>query len=449
MIYTSRYVLPVSKPYIENGAIVVQNDRIVDVGTQDEIKKKYPDEKVEDFELAALMPGFINCHTHLDHSVMRGLVEDSAYAAWKYQVMLAEDRMDEGDWTTSTMLGVLETLAAGITTVADITPHEATVRAVQEVGLRAIIYREVETMDKHQVDAVMDRSIADIDSWRSSVDPQRITIGIAAHSAYSCHPELFRSVARYAGDTVPVAIHLAGSKEEYEFVKYGSSRLAMEVRSQYDRQAPFWLPTGVSPVRYVLQWDILDPANVLAIHCTQVDDADLEILAKRDIAIAYCPRFNAKLGMGIAPLRRVLDNGLRVGIGTDSPAASNGMDMHEEMRTDLILQRAAFGKKSFFTAAEALHRATLGGAIALGIDDRVGSLEAGKQADIIAIGLSRSSQVPTHEPESAVVHSSHPHDVLMTMVDGNVLYRRGTHVGIDAVRVKGASEDIRLKLRTV
>ena len=449
MIYTSRYIVPISSPYIENGAVVVQKNLIVDIGDRADMVRKYPDEKVEDFGLAAIMPGFVDCHTHLDHSVMRGLVEDSAYAQWKYQIMLAEQRMDEADWAVSSMLGALEAAMSGITTVADITLHKATLRAVQEVGLRAIIYREVETMDKSQVDAVMSNATADIDDWQDSSDPKRVTIGIAPHSAYACHPELFRSVARYAMDGAPVAIHLAGSSEEYDFIKYGSSRLGMEVRDQYDDQAPFWLPTGVSPVRYVLQWSILDAPRVLAIHCTQVDDADIEIFERRGTSIAYCPRFNAKLGMGIAPLRKFLDAGLSVGIGTDSPAASNGTDMHEEMRTDLILQRASFGKKSFFTAAEALQRATLGGAQALHIDDIVGSLEAGKRADIIAIGLSKSSQVPTHEPESAIVNSSYPGDVLMTMVDGVEIYKFREHLRVDSTETKEASEDIRLKLRSV
>jgi 5-methylthioadenosine/S-adenosylhomocysteine deaminase len=151
--------------------------------------------------------------------------------------------------------------------------------------------------------------------------------------------------------------------------------------------------------------------------------------------------------MGIAPLRKFNDAGLRVGIGTDSPAASNSLDMHKEMRTDLLLQRAAFGKKSFFAAAEALRMATLGGAEALRIDDKVGSLDAGKQADIIAINLSKSSQVPTHIPESAIVNSSNPSEVFLTMVNGEVIYRDGEFTHADSDPVKEAAESTRLKLR--
>jgi 5-methylthioadenosine/S-adenosylhomocysteine deaminase len=445
MIYTARYVLPISSPHIANGAVAIYDGRIVAVGTLEQIKKKYPDENVEDLGTSAILPGFVDCHTHLDYSVMRGLIEDGAYAKWKYHLMQAEHKLDEDDWDVSAMLGALEAATAGITTVADITFNTGTLEAVEAVGLRALIYREVETMDKKAIASTMEAAVADIDAWRAQAG-ERVTVGIAPHSAYSCHPELFRAVADYAADGTPVAMHLAGSAEEHDFVKYGSSRLALEVRDEFDRNAPHWLPTGVSPVRYVLQWGILDVPDLLAIPCTQVDRSDVAVLANHDVAVAYCPRFNAKLGMGIAPLRAFVDAGLRVGIGTDSPAAANGMDMIEEMRTDLYLQRAAFGKDSFFTAEQALRLATLGGAEALKIADAVGSLDVGKKADIIAIDLSKSSQIPTHSPESAIVHSSHPSEVFFTMVDGEVIYRDTRWTRVDGEKTKAASEEIRRKL---
>ncbi len=155
----------------------------------------------------------------------------------------------------------------------------------------------------------MERAAADIAAWRATSDPSRLTIGIAPHAPYSCHPELFRRVAEYAQDGTPVAIHLAGSIEEYQFVKYGSSMLATDVRDSYDADAPAWLPTGVSPVRYVLQWGLFDVPNIMAVHCTQVDDSDIEMLADHDVAIAHCPRCEAKLGMGTAPLEKFLARG--------------------------------------------------------------------------------------------------------------------------------------------
>ena len=141
MIYKARYVLPVSSDHIDDGAVLVKDDRIADIGRASDVIARHPDEEVDDLGLAAIMPGFIDCHTHLDHSVLRGLIEDSAYASWKYHMMLAEKRLDASDWELSSLLGAHEAAQAGITTVADITPNKCTVDALAKTGLRAIIYR--------------------------------------------------------------------------------------------------------------------------------------------------------------------------------------------------------------------------------------------------------------------------------------------------------------------
>lgn len=447
MIYTARYVLPISSPFIEYGAVVIEDDKILAVGVADEMKAQYPHHKVEDLGLAAIMPGFVDVHTHLEYTIMRGLIEDLPYSQWKYEVMKREPLLNDQDWLDSAVIGALEASASGITTIADITTSGASLEAAQKVGLRAFIYREVETMDKRQVDAVMDGACREIEEWRAQASDDRITVGIAPHSAYSCHPELFKKVAQYAADGTPVAMHLAGSVEEYQFVKYGSSMLGFEVREQYDAEAPMWLPTGVSPIRYVQQWDILSVPNIVAIHCTQVDDDDIEVLAKNDVAVAYCPRCNSKLAMGIAPLNKFMAAGLRIGIGTDSPAASNAMDMSEEMRIGLLVQRAVFGKDRFFSAERFIRLATLHSASVLGIDDKVGSLEPGKQADMIAIDLSKSASVPTDQPESAIVHTAHQTSVFLTMVAGEVVYQRGEWARLDARDIFNQAENTRKKLR--
>lgn len=448
MILTARYVLPVSTPHIENGAVLVRGSRIVEIGDVEHLKKLHPDEPVKDFGLAALLPGFVDLHTHLEYSAMRGLVDDLPYSSWKYQLLQKERLFTSQDWDDSALLGALESMQSGITTIADVTGTGASGHAAQASGLRAFVYRELSTMDKHEVPEVMDAAVADIEAWRSTTDPERLTIGIAPHAPYSCHPELFHRVAEYAQDGTPVSLHLAGSREEYQFVKYGASKLATDVRNVFDADAPLWLPTGVSPVRYVLQWGILDVPNILAVHCTQVDDDDIEILANHDVSIAHCPRCNAKLGMGIAPITRFLRAGLRVGIGTDSPAASNSMDMFEEMRIGLLLQRAALGEEHFMIARQFVKMATLDAARALGIDDQVGSLEPGKQADIIAVDLSRSHQIPTHYPYSTLVHTANQESVLWTMVNGSVVYEDRTWPLLDRERIFSRAEEMRMKLRS-
>jgi 5-methylthioadenosine/S-adenosylhomocysteine deaminase len=302
-------------------------------------------------------------------------------------------------------------------------------------------------MDKRKVAEVMEHASEDIASWRGSFDSDRVTVGIAPHAPYSCHPELFKRVAEYAADGTMVAIHLAGSVEEYEFVKYGSSMLATDVRQTYDAQAPAWLPTGVSPVRYVLQWGLFDVPNIMAVHCTQVGDDDIAVLADKDVSIAHCPRCEAKLAMGVAPLEKFLHAGIRVGLGTDSPAASNSMDVFEEMRVGLLVQRATLGEDRFMSARQFVKMATLDAARVLGLDERLGSLEPGKQADIIAVDLSKSHQIPTHYPYSALVHTANQENVLATMVAGTFLYEDRTWHSMDQERIFARAEEMRMKLR--
>jgi hypothetical protein len=241
-------------------------------------------------------------HTHLEYSSLRGLVDDLPYSQWKLQLLDREQRFDAEDWEDSARLGAAEALQSGITTIADITETGASARAAAGAGLRAVIYREVSTMEKRKVAGVMARATEDMAVWREYGDPSRLTIGIAPHATYSCHPEVYRQVAEKAiGEDLPVSMHIAGSKDEHDFVKYGSSRLAVDYRDTYTGTDLGWLPTGVSPVRYLDQWGLFEVPQLLAVHCTQVDDADVEILVEHDVAVAYCPRCNAKLGMGIAP----------------------------------------------------------------------------------------------------------------------------------------------------
>lgn len=448
MLLTARYVLPIATPHIENGAVLVRDDKILEIGDFEHLRALHPDEPVKDFGLAALLPGFVDLHTHLEYTAMRGLVDDLPYSKWKLQLMQKEQRFSSQDWDDSALLGALEALQSGITTIADVTETGASGHAAQAAGLRGFIYREISTMEKSKVAGVMKQASEDISAWRATTDSSRLTIGIAPHAPYSCHPELFKQVANYASDGTPVSIHLAGSKEEYQFVKYGSSMLAIDVRDVYDRNAPLWLPTGVSPVRYVLQWGLFDVPNVLAVHCTQVDDSDIEVLASHDVSIAHCPRCNAKLGMGVAPLDRFLNAGLRVGIGTDSPAASNSMDVFEEMRIGLLVQRALLGESHFMIARQFVKMATLDAARALHIDHLVGSLEPGKLADIIAVDLSKSHQIPTHYPYGTLVHTANQENVLWTMIGGKVLYESRGWPEMDQERVYARAEEMRMKLRS-
>ncbi|MHB8051265.1 MAG: amidohydrolase family protein [Coriobacteriia bacterium] len=448
MLLLARYVLPVSSPYIEDGGVLIRGSRIVAVGPRSELLAAYPAEEVIDYGLAALMPGFVDLHTHLEYSVFRGIVDDLPYARWKMEVQRREESLTDEDWAASAALGAEEAIRSGITTIADPTYSGASLRAADDAGLRAVIYREVSTMDASRVEAAVAEALEDMRAWEASSDSERITIGISPHGPYTCHPRLFKAVAEAIGTSdTHVSIHLAGSKDEYDFVKYGSSQLGQDFRTQSGWADEAWMPTGVSPVRYVYQWGILDLPNVLAVHCVHVDADDVAVLARTDVAVAYCARCNAKLGMGTAPLGDFLQKGLRVGIGTDSPASNSTMDFFAEMRTGLLVQRSLRGEKGFFTAEEFIRLSTLDGARALKMEDEIGSLEQGKRADIIAVDLSHSYQLPTENPYGAVVHTSNQEDVLLTMVEGRVLLDRGRFLTTNSEGMREHLQEIRARIR--
>jgi len=461
MLLIARYVIPVTSNHIENGAVLVRDGRIDEVGYATRLRTLYPGEEVKDFGLAALMPGFVDAHTHLEYSAMRGLINDSPYAAWKLHLADKEKRFTQQDWQDSALLGVLEAVRSGITTIADITRTGASLKAGRQVGLRGIVYREVGTMDRHEVSRVLEEAEADIKrgaggsgvngNGSAGAAGHNFRIGIAPAALYNCHPKVFEGVAQIASGGMPVALHLAGSREEYEFIRYGSSPFSVHSTEQergYGIDMPPWLATGVSPVRYILNWGVLHAPNVLAIHCVHVDDEDIVKLVENDVAVAVCARCNAQLAMGVAPLIKFVNAGLRVGLGTDSPAATDATDPIAEMRLELLLQRALGSRKVFPSAGQMIRLATMGGAEALHMEDSIGSLEAGKLADIIAIDLSNSNQAPTHDPNSAIVHTATQDNVLMTMIAGQIVYQDSQHRhGIDTERIFARAEELRLKLR--
>jgi len=449
MLLCAEYVLPITSDPIERGAVLVRDGKIRDIGSADLLRLRYPEEEVHDYGQAALLPGFVDVHTHVEYSAMRGIVHDVPYATWLMTLNGITSRMTPADLYDSAILGGLEALSAGITCLADITTSGSAVRALQELGLRGVVYREVGAMDKRRVDYAMKLAKTDIERWSGDVDGDRIRIGIAPSALYACHPSIFKKISEYAGDRVPVAMHIAGSREEYNFIKYGSSPFSVE--TMRDKRGyveiPPWLPTGVTPVNYALNWGAFEAKDVLAIHCVHVNDEDIQKLKEHDVAIGACPRCNAQLGMGVAPIGEFLRAGMRIGLGTDSPAAADSTDMLAEMRIGMLVQRAV-NVGEFLSARTMLEMATIGGARALHMDDKIGSLEISKLADIIAIDISGSHQTPTSDPVSAVVNTASGTDVLMSMVGGTIIYEQNQwHVDVEVAKNIAHVIEIRGKLR--
>lgn len=452
MILSAKYVFPITADPIAGGALLVKDDKIMDIGDLESLRHRYPDEEITDFGLAALMPGLVDLHTRLEKSVLRGTVADLPYAQWILSIIEKSTNLESGDWYDSAILGGLDALTSGITTIADITSTGAALQATQALGLRGVIYREIGAMDKMRVPHAMHSAERDIARWREEADPSRITIGVAPAAIYANHPQVFSLTSKLAvKENLPVAMRLAGSREEYNFVMYGSSMFAVDKMDNEARgfvEIPPWLPFGVTPVRYALNWGAFDAPNVLLVYAVHVDDDDINKLREHDVAICTCPRANAILGMGMAPLSEFLKAGLRMGLGTDSPAATESTDMLSEMRIGLMMHRAR-NTREFLDSKTMLELATIGGARALKMEDKIGSLEIGKQADIIAVDLSGTHQSIELNPISAVVNTCTTSDVLMTMVAGKKLYEKGHwHVDVEVAKNIARVIEIRAKLRS-
>ena len=457
MLIRARYVLPITSTHIEDGAVLVQDGRIKEVGQAQDLIERYPHEELKDFGLAALMPGFINAHTKLEMTVMRGLLNDVPYAPWKAYVTAKAQYLSQEEWQTSARLGAYEALSSGVTTVADITKTGASVKALQELGMRAVIYREVGATASDHVESQYEAALATIKKWEAECDSTRFYFGLAAAPLYTCHPEMLKKLSEYGSDGSRVAMYLAGSREEYAFIHDGTSAFAIDSRNPRTRaisqlQSRALMPTGVSPVQYASNWGILNVDNLLAIYGVHVDENDINRLKDKGANIVVCPVSTAKLSMGIAPIMSYRRAGLTVALGTDSAAASDGIDTFEEMKFGMLSQRALAnslkGNPDLLVAKDMIEMFTIEAAKALGIDDELGSLDEGKRADIIAIDLASSHQIPTHYPNSAIVNTAEREDIRMVMIDGQIQYEDHTFRShVDLQKTHDEAEVIRVKLR--
>ncbi|MDI6800300.1 MAG: amidohydrolase family protein [Actinomycetota bacterium] len=448
MLLTARWVLPISEPPIEDGAVLVDGSRIVEIGELKELSAKYRSEEIKDLGLSVIMPGFVDAHSHLEYSVFRGSCDDLAFSDWKLQVTEKSRLLSKEDWLVSARLGALEAISSGITSIADTTSSGASLWATKEAGLSGIIFCEVLGMDNSKVEALIAEAKENVKSWQVETKGTGISIGVSPYSVYAVSPLLFKAVSAWAKkDGLAVSFHLAGSSDEVEFVKYGASPLATRYLKEMGWDDLLWQPMGVSPVKYVEQWEALESGKVIAVHCVQVDDYDIDILKKYGVSVVHCPKCSAKLGMGIAPLSKFLSRGIKVAIGMDSPASNNTMDMFDEMRIGLLLQRGKEAKVKGFSAGAFIRMATLGGAEVLGLDSKVGSLEKDKEANIIAVDISNTHTNLTCDPYSSLVYTANQEDVVFTMIGGKIVYEGGEHLTLDREAIRAASEPIIAKLK--
>ena len=401
-VLSADWVLPVSGPPVPDGAVSIEGGRIAAVGPATELGagRRFPN--------AAIVPGFVNAHSHLEYAVYAGFGDGLGFGDWIGLHVERKGRIAFDDMEAIARLGAAECLRSGITAIGDCSFSGAAATACADVGLRGTIYLEVFGESPGVIETrfgPMRERIAE------ALSDGRLRLGVSPHAPYTCSLDLYRACDEL---DLPVATHLAESEAENEFLRTGGG--AWEAFGDM-----LVKPLGTTGIRALADAGLLD-RRVLAAHCVQADAEEIGMLSEHDVAVAHCPRSNALLGCGIAPVAELLAAGVRVGIGTDSPASTPSFDMFEELRMAVALARLADSESEAAAPARVLELATLGSASALGLEGELGSLDPGKQADLAVVSLEGSPYLPWEDPAAAVVMGGSASRVLLTMVGGEVPY---------------------------
>ena len=403
---------------IEDGEMLVSGGEIKAVGKDIALENK--NEQISDLGQSVIMPGFINIHTHLEYTHAK--LQSDVYNLWSFIKNIGYKKGCVPDYNlvlASSVSGALECALTGVTCVADSAFFGISSEAISKVGLRGIVYKEIfgQSFGDDYKQKVQEK-ISEINNLQSQ-SSSLIKIGISPHSIYTSNKEVLRLCAESG---LPVSIHVAETREEEEYSVYGSGPIA-QMRKELG-----YLPmvSGLSPVKYLKSIDFLK-ANVCLAHCVWLDEEDINIIAESRVSVAHCARSNAYLCSGVAPIKKMIDTGILLGIGTDSTASCMNLNHFEEMRFSLAIHRAAKKDSKPLLAKDILELSTIGGARALGLFDKIGSLESGKRADFIALDI--KDYLPGQDIYMSVL-SKTPSDVLLSVVDGVEVVRGGKHINI-------------------
>jgi 5-methylthioadenosine/S-adenosylhomocysteine deaminase len=387
------------------GAVAIDRDRIAAVGPADEIAARYSAAQRIDARGQIILPGLINTHTHAPMVLFRGLADDLALMDWlNNYIFPAEAKTVSPDFVRiGTRLAALEMIESGTTTFADMYYFEDDIAgATHEAGLRAVLGQSVikfPVTDAKTPEAALVRAEAFIRKWK---DDPLVTPAVAPHAPYTVEAPTLRAARALANQYgVPVLIHLAETQQEVAIIRDAHHQSP----TQYLESIGFW------------------QGRTLAAHAVYLDDQDIATLAARGVGLAHNPGSNMKLASGVAAVPKWIAKGVPAGLGTDGAASSNDLDMFEAMRLAALLQKVSTLDPRVMPAGQVLDLATRGGAAALGLGDRIGTLEAGKQADVITVAMDGARQTPMFDPISHLVYVAHGDDVRNTIVAGRVLMR--------------------------
>ena len=433
------WVAPISGPVLEDAEVVTEGSLIAEVRRRR--VDGLPVTGARDLGSAVILPGLVNAHAHIEYTVLRGLVEDLPMLPWVMRLTEAKALLEPRDWVASALLGAAECARGGVTTVADCTDSGAALDGLVGLGLRGVVFQEVFGIDEAvPVKAAVAALDGKLKAMAAAASGSHVVTGVSPHTIYTVRPALMRALCEYAERKgLPLCIHVAESRSEVELALSGTG----EIADRFERRAVRWIAPGRSVIGYLGELGALRTGTLLA-HCVHISAKDAEALRTSGAAVAHCPKSNAKLGNGTAPLSYLAHctqhspadrdasstaagsryARARLGIGTDGAPSNNKLDLIEDLRFGVLLQRAARHRADRPTARDLVEVATIGGARALGMEREIGTLEPGKAADLTAVGLQELGAFPAYDPYSAIVYSCCARDVLLTMVAGSIVSER-------------------------
>jgi 5-methylthioadenosine/S-adenosylhomocysteine deaminase len=426
-ILTARYVMTMDpqRRLIENGAVAIQGDRIAAIGTRAEIDRRFQPKQRLDRPEALISPGLIDTHTHAAMSLLRGIADDRRLQDWlEHFIFPAEAKNVSPEFVRwGTRLACLEMLLSGTTTFTDMYYFEDVVAEVaKEAGMRGVLGETVigfPVADARTPAEALARTEKFLARFRG--DPL-VVAAVAPHAIYTNSSETLKAARALANRyQSPLLIHLSETKKEND-----------------DSRAK----NHMSPARYLDSLGFFQGRTLIA-HGVWLDDADIQILKLKHVGVAHCPTSNMKLASGAAPVMKMLAAGLNVGLGPDGPAGSNNdFNMFEEMDLAAKLQKLVTMDPQALPATKAVEMATIGGARALGMEAKIGSIEKGKLADLIVVSLDAANGVPLYDVYSQMVYALKGSDVSDVMVNGKLVVRGRQCLTLNAAQVKAQARVI-------
>jgi len=407
LLVTNGTVLTMNKQkeIIPNGAVAIRDENIIEVGTVKTLHQKYTAKQVINTHGNVIMPGIINAHTHTPMTLFRGLADDLSLKGWiqKYIFPLEKKYIKPDFVYWGTKLACYEMIKGGTTTFVNMYFFENFVaQAAYDIGMRAIVGQTImghPTPDSSTYKEALEHAQALVKKWKNN---PLITPAIAPHAPYSCSKEILLASKNFSEKyNTPLIIHISETKQEVE-----------KIKKQHN-------------MRSVIYLDSLGMLNekMIAAHCVHINNREIELLAEKKVGIVHCPVSNMKLSSGIAPIYDLLKQGALVGLGTDGAASNNSLDMFGEMKTATLLQKVATENPQTLNAYQTLELATIGGARAIHMEDKIGSLEAGKKADIITVAINKIHQIPVYNIISQLVYASKATDVQTVIINGKLIMK--------------------------